>query len=106
MRKVMTRVLPVPAPASTSKGPERVVTASRWGRLSSSRFTADYASAENQRERGGEHAEHAADERHDLSPFELVLSVSHQPLLGSLNGQVTEDGPDDAEAQADAKHGA
>ena len=30
MRTVITRVLPVPAPASTSSGPSVVVTASRW----------------------------------------------------------------------------
>src|SRR5688572_24852513 len=30
MRAVITRVLPVPAPASTSSGPSVVVTASRW----------------------------------------------------------------------------
>src|SRR5687768_13603166 len=31
----MTRVLPVPAPASTSSGPVRVLTASRWARFRS-----------------------------------------------------------------------
>ncbi len=34
MRKVMTRVLPVPAPASTRSGPESVVTAARCGGFS------------------------------------------------------------------------
>src|SRR6056297_1998722 len=31
MRRVMTRVLPEPAPARTSKGPSRCITACRWG---------------------------------------------------------------------------
>ena len=34
IRKVITRVLPVPAPASTSSGPWSVVTASSWGGFS------------------------------------------------------------------------
>ena len=33
MRAVITRVLPVPAPARTSSGPSVVVTASRWDGL-------------------------------------------------------------------------
>jgi len=33
MRYVITRVFPLPAPASTSSGPSAVVTASIWGGL-------------------------------------------------------------------------
>ncbi len=38
MRRVSTRVLPLPAPASTRKGPGGAVTAARWGSLRSSRI--------------------------------------------------------------------
>src|SRR5690606_27190150 len=37
-RVVRTRVLPVPAPASTSTGPSSVSTASRWAGLRASRY--------------------------------------------------------------------
>ena len=40
MRRVSTRVLPLPAPASTSSGPGGAVTASRWASLSESKMCA------------------------------------------------------------------
>src|SRR4051795_3205806 len=42
-RKVRTRVLPEPAPATTSSGPSVVSTASRWAGLRSARYVSGWA---------------------------------------------------------------